>query len=77
MYHETKQSERSAGPGTKFYVVPAVILAGWLMMVGSVVASMGQRPALHSSIETVLKAPNAAQPATMVAFARVDKSHQD
>jgi len=70
MYHETKQAERNEGRSAKVYAVPAAILAGWLMMFGSVIASVHGGPALHSSIETALKASAPGQPAIEVTFAQ-------
>jgi hypothetical protein len=70
MYHETKQAERNEGRSAKVYAVAAAILAGWLMMFGGVMASVHGRPALHSSIETVLSASSPAQPAIEVTFAQ-------
>ena len=70
MYHETERTERSQRLSAKVYVVPAAFLAGWLMMVGAVISLFGERPALHSSIETVLTTPSPARPAVPVRFAQ-------
>lgn len=70
MYHEMKQAERSEGRSARVYVVPAAILAGWLMMVGAVIASVGERLSLPSAIEMVLSTPSPAQPATSAQLAR-------
>ncbi len=70
MYHETKQAERNEGRSAKVYAVPAAILAGWLMMFGGVIAAVSGGPALHGSIETVLKAASPAQSAIEVTFAQ-------
>jgi len=62
MYHETNKAERNEGRSAKVYAVAAAVLAGWLMMFGGVIASVHRGPALHGSIETVLRASSPAEP---------------
>lgn len=70
MNPETKQAERSEGRSAKVYVIPAAIVAGWLMMFGGVFASVHGRPELHNSIETVLRGSSPAPSPTAVTFAQ-------
>ena len=50
------------------YVVPAAVLAGWLMMFGGVIGPVGRGPLLASSIETV---PGTLSPAQAEARVQV------
>ena len=70
MYHETERAERDQRLSAKVYVVPAAFLAGWFMMVGAVISAVGGRPALNSSIETVLRTSSPARPAVPVTLAQ-------
>jgi len=48
----------------KSFVVPVLIIGGWLAVFGSVVAAMSNPLPLRASIEKVLKTPSAEEPAT-------------
>ena len=73
MFHQTSQAERTRREA-KFYVVPALIVAGWVTLAGGFIASVSQPPSLRNSIETVLRSPSAAQPSTLIALARADQA---
>ena len=70
MFHETERAEPNQRLSANVYVVPAAFLAGWLMMVGAIISAVGGRPALHSSIETVLRTPSPAPLAVPVTLAQ-------
>ena len=75
MLQQTKQAERRRGEA-KFYVVPALIVAVWVTLAGDFIASVSQPLSLRTSIETVLRTPSAAQPATLIALARADRARR-
>ena len=50
----------------KVYLVPALIIGGWLALFGSVVTAMSNPFPLQASIEKVLQTKGAAEPAADV-----------
>jgi len=52
------------GASAKAYIVPALVVAGWLMLAAGFYDSLGQPLSLRSSIEAVLSSPSAVPPST-------------
>ena len=73
MFQQTKQAQ-STRREAKFYVVPALIVAGWLAVAGGFIASVSQPASLQNSIETVLRSPSTVPPSTAVAVARASEN---
>jgi hypothetical protein len=73
MFQQTKQAH-STRREAKFYVVPALIIAGWLTVAGGVIASLSLPTSLTNSIATVLRPHTAAQPSTAVALAQAEEN---
>jgi hypothetical protein len=70
MFGQMKQAGANAIQQSKLFLVPALVVGGWLMLFTSVVTSMSQPTSLGASIEKVLSHPGPVQPATnLVAMA--------
>jgi hypothetical protein len=49
---------------SKFFVVPALVVGGWVLLFGSVLTPMRRPTSLAASIDKVLTHPGSAEPAT-------------
>jgi len=75
MYGQLKQAGASVVRQSRFYLVPAAVIAGWLIVVAGVAAQLSQPVPLQASIERVLTPRHPVEPATLIATAPSD-SHR-